>query len=128
LVSDPAAEQQVRNLLGTLASVSDSLSRVSGDISKFSQGLNAPGGLGHTLTRDTAVVADVKRVVANLDTSSATLSEDLRALQRNWFFRRYFREKGRDGDPRGPHLCMLFEQPLSGQDTAKICVGHDVAV
>lgn len=93
LVSDPAAEQQVRNLLGTLASVSDSLSRVSGDISKFSQGLNAPGGLGHTLTRDTAVVADVKRVVANLDTSSATLSEDLRALQRNWFFRRYFREK-----------------------------------
>lgn len=41
---------------------------------------------------------------------------------------RFFREKGRDGDPRGPHLCMLFEQPLSGQDTAKICVGHDVAV
>ncbi len=93
LVSDPAAEQQVRELLGTLASVSDSLSRVSGDISRFSQGLSAPGGLGHTLTRDTAVVADVKRVVANLDTSSATLSEDLRALQRNWFFRRYFREK-----------------------------------
>lgn len=93
LVSDPAAEQQVRELLGTLVSVSDSLSRVSGDISRFSQGLSAPGGLGHTLTRDTAVVADVKRVVANLDTSSATLSEDLRALQRNWFFRRYFREK-----------------------------------
>lgn len=93
LVSDPAAEQQVRDLLSTLGSVSDSLARVSGDISRFSQGLNAPGGLGHTLTRDTAVVADVKRVIAHLDTSSATLSEDLRALQRNWFFRKYFKEK-----------------------------------
>lgn len=95
LMSEPAAEQQVRQVLGNLQHVSDSLARVAQELARFAEGLNKQGGLGHTLTRDTAVVADVKRVIANLDTSSATLSEDLRALQRNWFFRKYFKEKER---------------------------------
>ncbi|WP_373502887.1 MarR family winged helix-turn-helix transcriptional regulator [Aestuariivirga sp.] len=38
---------------------------------------------------------------------------------------RYFREKGRDHDPQGPHLCMLFEQPLSPEETRRICVAHE---
>jgi DNA-binding MarR family transcriptional regulator len=40
---------------------------------------------------------------------------------------RFFREKGRDGDPRGPHFCMLLEQPLSEPDSQKICVEHEAA-
>ncbi|MBL0044397.1 MAG: hypothetical protein IPP33_08380 [Flavobacteriales bacterium] len=55
LLSDPTSEQQVRDILGTLSSVSDTLQIVSGHISRFSQGLETPGGLGHTLTRDTSV-------------------------------------------------------------------------
>lgn len=102
LVSDPAAEKQVRDMLGALTSVSDSLKAVSGNISRFSQGLGAPGGLGHTLTRDTAVAADVKRTIANLDSSAATLNEDLRALQRTWPFRKYFKEKEKEDKKRKP--------------------------
>ncbi len=37
---------------------------------------------------------------------------------------RYFREGGRDGDAQGPHLCMAFEAPLSGEETVRICVAH----
>ena len=37
---------------------------------------------------------------------------------------RYFREKGRDRDASGPHLCMLLEQPLSKADAERICVEH----
>lgn len=95
LVSDPAAEEQVRRMLANLQHVSDSLMAVTRELGRFAGGLTTKGGLGHTLTRDTAVVADVKRTIANLDTSAATLSEDLRALQRNWFFRKYFKEKER---------------------------------
>lgn len=40
---------------------------------------------------------------------------------------RYFREKGRDADPRGPHFCMLLEQPLMPSDSQKICVEHQAA-
>jgi DNA-binding MarR family transcriptional regulator len=38
---------------------------------------------------------------------------------------RFFREKGRDSDAAGPHLCMLFEQPLSSAESHKICAGHE---
>lgn len=38
---------------------------------------------------------------------------------------RFFREGGRDREELGPHLCMLFEQPLSQDDTARICGEHD---
>lgn len=38
---------------------------------------------------------------------------------------RFFRERGRDGDAEGPHLCMLFEEPLTPDDGAKICISHE---
>ncbi len=38
---------------------------------------------------------------------------------------RYFREKGRDGDTGGPHLCMYFEQPLAPPETALLCIAHE---
>ena len=93
LLSDTAAEGQVRDMLAALGAASDSLSAITANISRFSQRLDAPGSLGHTLTRDTSVAWQVKRVVANLDSSAYNLNEDLRALQRNWFFRKYFKEK-----------------------------------
>lgn len=37
---------------------------------------------------------------------------------------RFFREKGREGDKAGPHLCMLFEDGLSNADSDRICVEH----
>lgn len=37
---------------------------------------------------------------------------------------RFFREKGRDGDARGPHLCMLFEDALTDDDAGRICIEH----
>lgn len=38
---------------------------------------------------------------------------------------RFFREKGRDREAAGPHLCMLYEQPLTLQDAERICVAHE---
>lgn len=38
---------------------------------------------------------------------------------------RFFREKGRNADQAGPHLCMLLEQPLSAADSKRICVEHE---
>jgi len=40
---------------------------------------------------------------------------------------RFFREKGRDGDAGGPHLCMLFEDALSAEDASRICIAHEAA-
>jgi phospholipid/cholesterol/gamma-HCH transport system substrate-binding protein len=96
LVGDPAAEQQVRTWLATMQELADSLAHATAQIDRFATGLNEPGGLGHTLSKDTAVAGDVRRTVAQLEQSSILLEEDLRALQRNWFFRKYFKEKARE--------------------------------
>jgi len=100
LVGDPAAEQQVRNWLGTMQQLADSLAHATAQVDRFATALNEPGGLGHTITRDTAVAGDVRRTVSQLEKSSTTLEENLRALQRNWFFRKYFKEKERENKAR----------------------------
>ena len=37
---------------------------------------------------------------------------------------KFFREKGRDHDARGPHQCMFFDEPLSSAEARNICVEH----
>jgi phospholipid/cholesterol/gamma-HCH transport system substrate-binding protein len=102
LIGDPVAEQQVKGLLQQLQLLSDSLSSAAGEVERFSTGLNDPKGLAHALTQDTIVANDVRRSLANLEQGSELLNENLKALQRNWFFRRYFKGKDlkRDGRSR----------------------------
>jgi phospholipid/cholesterol/gamma-HCH transport system substrate-binding protein len=96
LVSDDEAEQQMRDWIVAMQTLSDSLTHATTEAGRFARGLNEPGGLGYTLTSDTAVAADVRRTIENLGKTSETLEENMRALQRNWFFRKYFREKERE--------------------------------
>jgi hypothetical protein len=37
---------------------------------------------------------------------------------------RFFRERGRSEDAKGPHLCMAFEEALSEADASLICHEH----
>lgn len=38
---------------------------------------------------------------------------------------RYFRERGREGDAKGPHLCMLYEEPLNVEESRLICIAQE---
>lgn len=96
LVGDPAAEEQVREWLSTMQRLADSLAHASHELDRFAEGLNDPRGTTYALTRDTAVAGDVRRTLQQLQRSSITLEEDLRALQRNWFFRKYFKEQEKE--------------------------------
>ncbi len=96
LVSDPAAEEQVRQWLTSMQTLADSLASTSAQIDRFTTALNTPGSLGHTLTQDTAVAGDVRRTLSQLERSSVVLEEDLKALQSNWFFRNYFKQKDKE--------------------------------
>jgi DNA-binding MarR family transcriptional regulator len=37
---------------------------------------------------------------------------------------RFFRERGRSDDAKGPHLCMAFEEALTESDVSRICHEH----
>lgn len=39
---------------------------------------------------------------------------------------RFWREQGRSDDAGGPHLCMLFDVPISTTEAAQICVAHEM--
>ena len=96
LVGDPDAEQQVRDWLITMQQLSDSLASASANIDRFTSALNSPGSLGHTLSQDTAVSSEVRRTITQLERSSVLLEEDLKALQSNWLFRGYFKDKEKE--------------------------------
>jgi phospholipid/cholesterol/gamma-HCH transport system substrate-binding protein len=96
LVSDPATEQQVRDGLAAMQRMADTLAHASAQVDRFAGSLNTPGGMAYTMAHDTAAAGDVRRTMANLEKSSATLEENLRALQRNWFFRKYFKEQEKE--------------------------------
>ncbi len=93
LVSDTSAEAQVRQVVANLASISDSIQSASNELGRFSRQLNSPDGLVHAVTADTAMAENLRRTLTRLDTGATLLNEDLRALQRNWFFRKFFKEK-----------------------------------
>ncbi|MEO7082050.1 MAG: MlaD family protein [Flavobacteriales bacterium] len=96
LVGDPAAEAQVRRMLGNLATITDSIQVASNELGRFSRQLNSPDGLVHALTADTVMAMNLRNTLTRLDTGATLLNEDLRALQRNWFLRKYFKEKEKE--------------------------------
>ena len=40
---------------------------------------------------------------------------------------RFWRADARTEDARGPHLCMLFDEPLSAAESSQICMAHEPA-
>lgn len=93
LLADDAAEADVRRMLSQLNAASDTLGLAIGRIDRFSQSLESDKGLVHTLVRDTALATDMRRMMIRLDTTTLLLNEDLRALQRNFLLRKYFKEQ-----------------------------------
>ena len=83
----------MRRMLGDLRMAADTLGIAIGRISDFSNSLDQGPGLAHAVVRDSVMANDVRRMISRLDTSTVLLNEDLRALQSNWFFRRYFKDQ-----------------------------------
>jgi len=41
---------------------------------------------------------------------------------------RFWRADARSEEAQGPHLCMLFDAPMSEQETTQICIAHEPRV
>lgn len=95
LLADTATSARTEHVFKNLAAISDSVQAATNELSRFTRQLNAAGGTAHALVADTVMAASLRRSILKLDTGTSLLNEDLRALQRNWFFRRYFKDKAR---------------------------------
>ncbi len=80
-------------MLNNLERFSDSLNTTINRIGAFSSQLNNNNGLLQAVMTDSTMKNDVKNMIQQLNKSAAVLDEDLHALQKNFLFRKYFRQK-----------------------------------
>lgn len=66
---------------------------MSMDLQKISADLSEGKGTIGLLLKDEETASKVRQIIENLDSSSAKLDENLKALRSNWFFKKYFKEK-----------------------------------
>jgi phospholipid/cholesterol/gamma-HCH transport system substrate-binding protein len=93
VMSDEKTAAQLTDILENLKNATDTAKLALHHMHEFMRDLNiTPGPLG-VLARDTAMASDMKSIFYNLKMSSATLDENMKALQSNFLFRKYFRKK-----------------------------------
>jgi len=93
---DSLMDHQIEPTFSDLTESVQSIKEITNDIKLLSEGLvNGEGALG-VLLKDENAERQMKEIIKNIDSSSAKLDENLLALRRNWFFRKYFKEKGKN--------------------------------
>lgn len=93
LIADSISENQLAILLTNLQQFSDSLNEATNNINQFSGLLVNGQGTVQALLTDTIMKNDFNETLNQLKKSSFLLEEDLKALQKNFLFRKYFRQK-----------------------------------
>jgi phospholipid/cholesterol/gamma-HCH transport system substrate-binding protein len=92
LVQDSIANE-MESLLSNLNDASDTAKLALHHMHEFMKDLNmTPGSLG-VLARDTVMANDMKSMMFNLKESTYHLDENMKALQGNVFFRKYFKNQ-----------------------------------
>ncbi len=93
LVYDTAAADKIGYIITNLQHISDSIGLIASQLNTFSRNLNDPGGLAYSLLKDSVMTTDVRQTLNNINQSAAKLNENMKAMQRNFLFRKYFKEK-----------------------------------
>jgi phospholipid/cholesterol/gamma-HCH transport system substrate-binding protein len=96
LINDTASANNLRSALSDIMSVADTMSVLTDNLSEFSRTLNDPNGLVYVLSTDTSLANDFRETMSNVKTSTELLNEDLKALQKSTFMKKYFKEKEKE--------------------------------
>lgn len=96
IMADEKTSEQLTEIVQNLKDATDTAKLALHHMHEFMKDLNiTPGPLG-VLARDTAMANDMKTIFHNLKLSSATLDDNMKALQSNFLFRKYFRKKEKE--------------------------------
>ncbi|HRH64986.1 MAG TPA: MlaD family protein [Bacteroidia bacterium] len=75
---------------------SRNLNAVTVELKSAVQKINSGQGAAGTLLNDPVAAEHLKKTLANLDSSSANFNENMKALQGNFLFKKYFKKKAKE--------------------------------
>lgn len=90
---DSLLDHQIEPTFSDLAESIDGIKEIIDDFKVLSADLSEGKGALGVLLKDENAESQMKEIIENIDSSSAKLDENLLALRKNWFFRKYFKEK-----------------------------------
>ena len=95
LVHDTTVFENLRSSVAKLNNISENASAITSNLRDASAQLNENDNTLGMLLQDEETAAQLKSLIQNLETSSATLDENMKALQHNFLFRKYFKKKAK---------------------------------
>ena len=96
IISDDSTARNFDRIVANVEAATDTAKLALHHMHEFMEDLNlTPGPLG-VFARDTVMAGHMKSVFNNLNISTQLLNENLKALQSNFLFRRYFRKKAKE--------------------------------
>jgi phospholipid/cholesterol/gamma-HCH transport system substrate-binding protein len=93
LITDTVAYAHFRETLDQLKKASYSISEFADSLKQAGRSLGRTDNMAGAILNDRQMAEDLKAITRNLDSSSLKLDEDLKALQSNFLFRPYFKQK-----------------------------------
>lgn len=101
IISDDSTAKNFENIVENLKAATDTAKLALHHMHEFMEDLNiTPGPLG-VLARDTVMALDMKSIFSNLNQSTLLLNENLKAMQSNFLFRKYFKKKEKEDKKNG---------------------------
>ncbi len=102
ILADDSVAKNFEMTVENLKAATDTAKLALHHMHEFMEDLNiTPGPLG-VLARDTAMALDMKAIFANLNLSTQLLNENLKAMQSNILFKRYFKNKAKEDKKAQP--------------------------
>ncbi|MBL0259160.1 MAG: MCE family protein [Bacteroidetes bacterium] len=94
LLNDSSSiSKSFKNSLVQIEESSKNLNSITLELKTAMDKINSGQGPAGVLANDQVAAEHLKRTLANLDSSSANFNENMKALQGNFLFRKYFRKK-----------------------------------
>ena len=93
LMEDTVITTQIGRIVADLEATGQQISKVSQDVDSIVTTINSARGVAGSLVYDSLMANDLKETMSNINEGSALFNENMLALRKNFFFRRYFKKK-----------------------------------
>ncbi len=99
LMKDSVSAGKLRDAIAQINNISHEINQASVQLNSaattINTDLNDGKGIGHAILKDSVMANQLRNSMSNIEKGTSSFDEDMKALQSNFLFRRYFRKQGK---------------------------------